>query len=341
MKLFVVYVLLGALGPLYAQNRPQLVWQGQVDGISTLYIRGKRIEIQDREGGPVQEQRFQFYKSLPDVHQAVRLDLLEGRGYVHIVEQPDVDNDYTLAVSIEDRQEGRSVYSLALYWDTPNERYENPRALSRGGRLTWSGRINGDVTVDCHASTCESNVSTGQPVLRERSKFSRPMPASDVQVTLFSSDGPGDIRLLEQPEEKNGYTARVLIRDPLSGPSDCSFTLTWTAPERSVPEHARSQLRSSRGLLWRGRVDDAVRVTIQGGSAFSQALRGQPVVGERVEFFRPLPTRSGLSPTIRKLLGRGRVEIVEYPSNENHYRLVFEVHDSEDGADDYEVEVGW
>jgi len=33
--------------------------------------------------------------------------------------------------------------------------------------------------------------------------------------------------------------------------------------------------------------------------------------------------------------------MVEYPSAANHFRLVFEIVDTEGGADNYEVEVDW
>ena len=46
-------------------------------------------------------------------------------------------------------------------------------------------------------------------------------------------------------------------------------------------------------------------------------------------------------PKIQKLRGRGRVSIVESPSEKNNYRLVFEIDDSEPGADSYQVELDW
>ena len=44
---------------------------------------------------------------------------------------------------------------------------------------------------------------------------------------------------------------------------------------------------------------------------------------------------------VRKQRGRGAVEVVEYPSNSNGYRLVFEIRDPGPAADDYEIEVSW
>jgi hypothetical protein len=88
-------------------------------------------------------------------------------------------------------------------------------------------------------------------------------------------------------------------------------------------------------------VDGRGRVTLKGGASFSEALEGAPVAGEHGEILRPLPARTDLMPTIRKLRGRGRVSIIESPSVKNNYQLVFEIDDSEPGADYYEIELDW
>lgn len=84
-----------------------------------------------------------------------------------------------------------------------------------------------------------------------------------------------------------------------------------------------------------------MRVTIQGAQATTEVISGAPVEEEQAHFLRPLPGRTLPEATVRKIRGRGRVEIVEYPSAGNGYRLVFEIEDSRSGSDRYEVEVGW
>jgi len=164
------------------------------------------------------------------------------------------------------------------------------------------------------------------------------MPEHDIEVRLENSDGRGEIRLIEQPSRRNDYTARVAIRDPIEGSSDYSFTLVWN---RTSSKEAPAPEPSGRGLVWSGTVEGRVRVTVQGGASFSEAVEGAPVSGERSEMIRPIPKREGVTASIRKLRGRGRVTIVEQPSEKNNYRVVFEIDDPMPGADSYEVELNW
>ena len=83
---------------LCAQDRAQFVWQGQVDGTAILHLAGKRLAVQIQDGAPVERQKFHFSDRLPETQQVVRLEVLEGRGYVHVVDQPSIENHYTLAV---------------------------------------------------------------------------------------------------------------------------------------------------------------------------------------------------------------------------------------------------
>jgi len=323
---------------LCAQNRPQFVWQGEVDGIDILHLLDNRLEVQVQEGAPVARQRFQFYDRLPEVRQDARLEVREGRGYVHIVSQPRLENHYTLSLSIEDRQPGSSFYSIALYWDASNSFFEGAHRPGRSDQVTWSGQVDEEAIISCQAKACVSSFTRGAPVASERFKFSRPLPNRDVEVSLEDTQGRGQVRLVEQPRQRNNYTARVSIRDPQAGAGEYAFTLVWTRPSGKQPEFPETP---ERGMIWSGAVDGRVRVTVQGGSALSEVVQGRPITGEHAEFLRPLPSRSDLNPAIKKLRGRGRVEILEYPSQQNNYRLVFEIDGPAGGAESYEIEVDW
>jgi hypothetical protein len=331
-KTVILAVLLGSL--LAAQDRPQLVWEGQVDSVVVLHIHGGVVTAEVKEGLPVERRRFHFQAPLPESRQEVRLEVVEGRGGASILEQPRMDNQYTLSVIIEDRQPGSSLYSLAFFWEA-----DEPGPVPRGRRETvaWSGRVDGEAIVSCHGKTCEAEARSGKPVAGSLFHFSKPLPSREVTVRLEEPEGRGEIRLLEQPRESNGYRARVLIRNPQAGPGDYSFTLAWspTAPKDAGFELVR------RGVIWSGRVDGRIRVVIEGRTSMSTVLGGAPIAEERVEFERALPAGDIPNAVAKLLRGRGRVEIVEYPSLSNHYQLVFEIDNPAGGPDNYEVELRW
>ncbi len=317
-----------------AQDKPQLVWEGAVNGSAILYVHGKRLTVERQENAVIEKQRYHVYEKLPDVRQDVKLSVSQGRGEVRILDQPRLDNDYTLALALGNAQSGSASYSFAVYWDTDTNAFE--RSLDRADSLKWSGRVDGEVVVACHRNECRSQTVEGGPVLHEKYKFSKPMPDRNVTVRLETTEGRGQVKITDQPAESNGYVTRVVIRDRQGGYGDYGFVLSWdhSARKDSTPMSARL------GLVWSGVVADTVRVTVQGGSAFSQVIKGPNVSAEQAVFERSLPGAT-VTPELKKRQGRGEVAIVESPSNGNGYRLVFEIRNGGDPADHYEVEVDW
>jgi hypothetical protein len=346
---FAAALLFAALA--VGQPQPQLVWEGEADGVHVLHIRGNRLDVDDRQGVPVQRDRHRFFERLPELRQDVQMKLQEGRGSVRILQQPRPENNFTLSVQIEDKQGGSAFYSLSFYWQTSSRSalsFPAPgRSPLQGGggrateaneeRLTWSGRVDDEVIVECRGQDCRAQTLRGSPATRDRVSFTRPLPERDVRVSLDGVEGRGQVQLAEHPSASNGYTARVRIRDDQGGTGDYTFSLYWTRPARNQPD----RLFASAGMTWQGRVDGKVRVMVDGSSASTEVLEGGAVRDERVQFVRPLPNAQAPNATVRKVRGRGRVEIVDFPSRGNGYRLVFEINDSSGGADFYEVEVGW
>jgi hypothetical protein len=337
-----VFLLAGiALG---AQTQPQLVWEGEVDGVIVIHIRGNRLDVEDRQGAPVQRERHRFFDRLPEARQTAKLRVVQSRGSVRVLNQPDVANNFTLSVMIEDRLGGSGFYSLAFFWQTsshsglgPVVRPPNRSIRSGEERLTWTGQIDEEVIIQCRANECTPQTVRGSSARGDRYQFSRSLPGSEVRVSLDDVQGRGDVQLIEQPAPQNAYMAKVRIRDQESGYGEYSFSLFWPRLSRNEPE----RLFARPGLTWSGRVDGTVRVVAQESSAVAQSLTGAAVEAERISFVRPLPREPLPNASIKKLRGRGRVEIVEFPSPRNSWRLVFEINDSSGGADNYEVEVGW
>jgi len=347
---FRILALLVCSSAAYAASAgsPQFLWDGDVDQTATLSIRGDQLRVTTLRGDAVERQRWRFFAPLGDSHQEVRLEVRAGRGSVRIAQQPALANNYMVEIQIEDPQDGRGHYSIALYWEADAD--QNRRWHDRGwqgdssvaglreetGKLTWRGHVEGDAIVECHASSCRTEVHGGMPVSHERVHFTRPLPESEVAVSL-ENQSPY-IRVLAQPLRSNRYTTRVEISDECGGNKDCSFSLSWREPDVREAQERREALR---GMVWSARVSGTVRVMVRDSSSVSEVLNGAPTANELALFDRPLPHESGLSPAIRKLQGRGNVAIVETPSEKNGFSLMFEVRDSGPGTDDYAVELDW
>ena len=88
-------------------------------------------------------------------------------------------------------------------------------------------------------------------------------------------------------------------------------------------------------FVWRGVVDDDMRVYVRAANIESRIVSGDRMRREpRVERNRPLPRRDG---TLRVSLldGRGRVQILQQPTARNNWTAIIRLKDAQRGADSY------
>jgi hypothetical protein len=109
----------------------------------------------------------------------------------------------------------------------------------------------------------------------------------------------------------------------------------WERPNESRPPSVVTGR-----MRWRGRVDDRVQIYVQGSDTTSKLVTGAPVANGVFNFTSPLPQRP-VTVNLRKLKGRGSVEIIQQPSRNNGFTAVIEIFDSKGGAEDYEFEITW
>jgi len=95
----------------------QLEFRGRVDGSLFLHIRGDQIEVEYLSGRPMDEIRYRFSQPLPGVEMdEVKLEDIEGRGSVRLLEWPNTGNQYTAKVRIQDEKGGAAPYRFKLVW---------------------------------------------------------------------------------------------------------------------------------------------------------------------------------------------------------------------------------
>ena len=134
-----VPLLIGGAPALMAQGRNLFSWTGRVDREVQISMRGRDVWTNgiDRDDGG--RSRLNVASALPRTDGYVRVQAVDGRGDVSVVQQPSAYNNYTTIVRVRDRSSGSDRYRLNAYWES---RYSDNRGGNGGyGR---QGRDGGD-----------------------------------------------------------------------------------------------------------------------------------------------------------------------------------------------------
>ncbi|HEY2378639.1 MAG TPA: hypothetical protein VGH98_21845 [Gemmatimonadaceae bacterium] len=246
--------LLAAGAPaLMAQNRTLFTWTGRVDREVQITMRGRDAWINgaDRDD----RGRVSVASMLPRSDGYVRVQTLDGRGDVSVLQQPNASNNYTTIVRVTDRSSGSDRYRVAAYWDSrysdnrggygrrdgddgrrDNGGWDNgsgtpsridPRDRSNGGwnngsygsgtALRWAGNVDGEVEIRLQGRRMDERVLSGGEIRNERSSVVGDMPQRDAQLFISQSSGRGQVYVAQQPSAYNGYTTVIRVRDPQGG----------------------------------------------------------------------------------------------------------------------------
>jgi hypothetical protein len=94
-----------------------LEFRGRVDGSVYLYVRGDQVEVEYLSGRPMDEIRYRFSQPLPAAEmEEVKLEDIDGRGAVRLLEWPNQGNQFTAKIRIQDDKPGASSYRFKLVW---------------------------------------------------------------------------------------------------------------------------------------------------------------------------------------------------------------------------------
>lgn len=317
-------------------------WRGRVDGVDELAIRESSIRIRHISAKPIQEQDYRFGSPLPHDDVDLHLNVIEGRGEVHLIQEPSRWNDYTAVVRIDDEDKaGDAVYELELSWSAPPDSWRG--RWSSGGTwgdeeaFQWRGRVDGIDEISIQGRSVRIQHISAKPIQYQDYRFSAPLPHSNVDIRLNVIEGRGTVRLIQEPSRSNDYTAVVRVDDgSQSGDGDYEFELIW-APQRYAWGGSREDYES---FHWKGRVDIGAVVRIQGNRHRVEDLGGSGTREVSASLSAPLPEKD-VPVSVRKLDGRGKLELVEMPSAGNGYTAVVRIEDDKSGADTYEFELTW
>jgi len=113
--------------------------RARVDGSVDFYIRGAEIRYRLRNGRPPTDEGSEYRQELPrGPIEGLNLEQRDGRNPIRITEEPSRRNNWTLVLSIDDRQGGDSRYHARITWSgsaTPGPFGDRPGGIGIGGQV--------------------------------------------------------------------------------------------------------------------------------------------------------------------------------------------------------------
>ena len=113
---------------------------------------------------------------------------------------------------------------------------------------------------------------------------------------------------------------------------------------RFEPRPARGfTLEALRGYcLLRLKVDDEVNVYLRGRTVEVEVVKGEEAADQGSECSQPLPSGDTLvNFEFKGLAGRGTVQLIEQPTQDNGYRAWVRIKDPRKGTDSYSLRLSW
>jgi hypothetical protein len=314
------------------QGNRQMYWEGSVDDVIEISIQGNNARYDVISGRLPTGVRADFDGRLPRRAVEVSVRKVEGRGDVEVVQQPERFNNFTAKVRITDRRGGADRYVFELDWD------RNAVDEDNGGsdrQLRWEGNVDDVIEISVQGRNASYRVISGRNPTGVRADFDGRLPRREMEVAVRKIEGRGDVEIVMQPEVYNNYTAVIRITDRRGGADRYVFELDWD--RNAVDEDTGG---GNAKLDWSGRVDDVVRLEIQGRNVRSYAMSGQPLSNVRFNFSEALPRRA-VNVTVDRRDGRGDVRVIQQPNRSNNFTAIIEVRDTRGGADNYSLDVNW
>ncbi len=208
----------------------------------------------------------------------------------------------------------------------------NNRRGTATGTLTWNGRVDNRVQIVLQGDDVQTKQLAGR-LSNVYHNLQGVLPRRNATVSVIKLDGRGDVRIMQQPNRNNNYTAIIEIYDDKRSDDNYNLQIRWQA---SNVQESYSPGR----LTWRGKVDATVDIIISGDYAEAVDRTGSGLTVLRSDLSGYLAARNG-TVRVNKKDGRGTVNVIEQPSIQNDYTAVIRIFDPRGGDDEYEIEVVW
>lgn len=204
-----------------------------------------------------------------------------------------------------------------------------------GGSATWEGSVDDRANVIIRGSQITTrNISGNGITTRSQNVYGSLPRGRQTIVQVSKREGRGTVRVLQQPNRANNYSAVIQIYDSRGGRDNYRIDVTW-AGGGNVEEPYRSG-----SVQWRGRVDQTVDIIITGDFVDSRDVSGSGMSVTSSRLTGYLAQRPGRV-NANKRDGRGQVSVIQQPSRNNNYTAIVRISDTDSGADNYSVDINW
>jgi len=99
-------------------NSPREVyrWAGRVDKEVRIQLQGGRSYVQPMGNREVHNDNGRFVGGLPHQDGFLRIERVQGRGDIDVIEQPTASNGYHATLRVRDPRSGADNYRIIAYW---------------------------------------------------------------------------------------------------------------------------------------------------------------------------------------------------------------------------------
>lgn len=201
------------------EERRLFSWRGVVEDDMRVYIRAANIESRVVSGSATRrDPRIDRDRPLPRRDGILRVELVDGRGRVQVLQQPSARNNYTAIVRVKDIGRGADDYRFVAYFD-PADRYDRGDVRYGGEARTgervmrWTGSVDRDLRITIRGSSSTYGVASGAQPRSVSTSMERALPRRDGYIEIHQRQGRGTVQVIQQPTRYNNFTAIVRVLD--------------------------------------------------------------------------------------------------------------------------------
>ena len=94
--------------------------------------------------------------------------------------------------------------------------------------MRWRGTVDDVVELNIQGSYIDPRAISGTPYNDGTVGLTEPLPNRSVNVSVRKLRGRGEVRVIQQPNRSNDYTAIIQIRDGSRGADNYDLEITWS-----------------------------------------------------------------------------------------------------------------